>query len=89
MGELFNRKYFGLPFCDNLHPASKPKDKNICHGYLFQNEDRKFQLDRTIEELKQILKNYEKLVQNGNIFNFSCLKKDIDLISLLEDELST
>jgi hypothetical protein len=39
-------------------------------------------------ELKQILINFEKLESTEVIKNFSCLRKDVDLIVLLSDCVS-
>jgi hypothetical protein len=55
VGKLFNRRIIGLPIAEGVHMV-RTKDKNICHRYLFQNEDRKFEIDRNLYELKQILK---------------------------------
>lgn len=53
VGQIFNRIYFGLPPHTGYSPESR--DKNICHSYLFQNEDRKYQLDLQLHGLKVIL----------------------------------
>jgi hypothetical protein len=51
IGSVLNRKIFGLPTSEMIQ-IPKTKDKNICHVYLFQNEDRKFHIDRILYELK-------------------------------------
>ena len=49
VGELINRKYIGLPV-EEMHTdfSNHSRDKNICHGFLFMNEDRKYQIDRNL-----------------------------------------
>lgn len=39
-------------------------------------------------ELKQMLLHFDRLEETGLIKAFSCLKKDIDLLSILEDDIS-
>ena len=64
------------------------KPKNICETYLFENEDKKYSIDRTLVELKYILKNLESLKKNGKIKEFSSLRKDAELSRIVEGKIS-
>jgi hypothetical protein len=88
VGELLNRAIIGLPTAEAVH-VPKTKDKNICHRYLFQNEDRKYEIDRVLYELKQILEYFEKLENTGMIKAFGSLRKDVDLAPVLQETTST
>ena len=77
VGELINRNFFGLPFDNKENSVSK--DKNICHSFLFSNEDRKYNIDRALAELKFILKHFEDLISKKKLHRYKCLDRDIDL----------
>lgn len=72
---------FGLPV--NPRPGmplgKQNGSKNVCYGYLYDLQDKKYQIDRVICTLKVLLKKLEKGEFRKELFNLDILKKDGEL----------
>jgi hypothetical protein len=88
--DLINRKFVHLAEATHVRNSSgrREGDKNMCHSHLYSTEDKKYFIDRSLLELKQIHRNLKEFVETKKIFSFGCLKRDYDLISLIEDDLT-
>jgi hypothetical protein len=87
LGSILNRLYFGLPYTEHDSKRSdEPKTKNICHYYLFENEDKKYNLDRILIVYKKIHKHLETFLKNGKIKQFSVLKRDPELDQIVKSD---
>lgn len=78
LGELINRIYFGLPYTENEPRRGDGKTKNACHFFLFENEDRKYQLDRAIATFKALQRHIEK-GKVSSVKGYALVKKDFEL----------
>ena len=80
-GSVLNRKMFGLPFCphNELMVRKESRFKNVCWGYLFELEDKKYQNDRILYSLKIILTKLKKGVSMESLKKFEVLRKDVEL----------
>lgn len=53
--------------------------KNVCWGYLFELEDKKYQNDRNIYTLKIILKKLKKGMSTEALRKYEVVRKDLEL----------
>lgn len=101
VGDLINRVYVGLPFTENMERMNQARNKNVCHAYLFENEDKKYNLDRLLFTCRAVLKQIERI--EGNTFGqekkekimnsfkfgqFAAISRDSELVLLLDSGLS-
>lgn len=72
---------FGLPFCpqSDLMVRKESRFKNVCWGYLFELEDKKYQNDRNIYTLKIILKKLKKGMSTEALRKYEVVRKDLEL----------
>ena len=77
-GQVLNRRMFGLPVNANSEIVVKKESrfKNICWGYLFDIEDKKYQNDKLITILNAVLKKVEKEASLETFSKIEVLRKE-------------
>lgn len=77
-GDVLNRKYFGLPSGsrENISLRKENRCKNVASSYLYENEDKKYQIDRIICTLKIVLNKLNAGASLLDLSKFDVLKKD-------------
>jgi hypothetical protein len=59
--------------------------KNVASSYLYENEDKKYQIDRMICTLKIVLNKLNAGVSTVELSRFDVLKKDPELLLVLDE----
>ena len=72
---------FGLPFNPRTEMVVKKESrfKNICWGYLFDIEDKKYQNDKMFSTLKVVLSKLNKGSSIESFKKIEMLRKDVEL----------
>lgn len=75
--------YFGLPYTEHEPRRGEGKAKNVCHSFLFENEDKKYHLDRAITTFKALQKHLLREEEAGRLKGYALLRKDPELYELV------
>ena len=77
---------FGLPYKPSTDPTIKKESrfKNVCSGYLFELEDKKYQSDKMISTLKVIQSKLNKDESLSFLSKIEIIKKDMELYEILD-----
>lgn len=80
---LLNRRLVGLPAGGTATPRGDCKWKNVCHGYLSETEDKKYNSDRLIYTLK-LIRNRIEAGKPIVVAQMEIVRKDAELQCLLD-----
>ena len=83
LGQLMNRKLFGLPYTEHDQKRREANTKNICHAHLFDNEDKKYHMDRKIYTVRRMGKDFDRMVEE--VRRFKVVRNDTELDELFEE----